>query len=281
MKRVVGLLFLLLLTSAAHAQSTDVLIEIDRGRTSGVFSKSPVFQRAILVKPKAPTDTALLVFRGIPGYAMIESIKDRHRNLPSFIRLQQRMFLQEGVALVVMDCPTDQWGARGDYLPTTCLDRYRSSKDHADDVRSVMAKLRDEHGLPKLYLLGHSYGTVSSRWLARHLGGEIAGSIHSAAVNVPNAKVDGFGDSMPGFPYDSIRTPILHVHNEHDACGGTPYDLVRKYAGDNLLTVRGGVPEGNPCGGGHLHSYQGIEGIVAKAVITWIKTGKTEKVIGD
>ena len=42
--------------SLAHAQ-TDVLIEIDRGRTEGVFTKSPVFQRAILAKPAKPTDT--------------------------------------------------------------------------------------------------------------------------------------------------------------------------------------------------------------------------------
>src|SRR6267143_1661059 len=57
--------------SLAHAQ-TDVLIEIDRGRTEGVFTKSPVFQRAILAKPAKPTDTALLYFRGYPGIARIQ-----------------------------------------------------------------------------------------------------------------------------------------------------------------------------------------------------------------
>jgi hypothetical protein len=35
--------------SLAHAQ-TDVLIEIDRGRMEGLFTKFPVFQRAILAK---------------------------------------------------------------------------------------------------------------------------------------------------------------------------------------------------------------------------------------
>jgi len=273
------LILLVLVIASARAQSTDVLIEVDRGRTSGIFSKSAVFQRAILIKSKKPTDTALLVFRGVPGYAMIESVKDRHRNLPSFIRLHQRLYLQEGISLVVMDCPTDQWGSRGDYLPTSCLDRYRSSKEHADDVRSVLARLRDEHGLSKFYVLGHSQGTISSRWLARNLGVEISGSIHSASVNIPSTK--GFADSMPGFPYDTIKTPILHVHNELDSCRGTPYELVTKYAGENLLTVRGGIAEGDPCGGGHLHSYQGIEEIVAKAVIAWIKTGKTERVVGE
>lgn len=43
--------------SAAQAQ-TDVLIDIDRGRTEGLFTKSPVFQRAILAMPAQPADTA-------------------------------------------------------------------------------------------------------------------------------------------------------------------------------------------------------------------------------
>src|SRR6266576_3834897 len=59
--------------SLAHAQ-TDVLIEIDRGPTEGIFTKSPVFQRAILAKPAKPTDTALLYFRGYPGIARIQSV---------------------------------------------------------------------------------------------------------------------------------------------------------------------------------------------------------------
>jgi hypothetical protein len=66
--------------SLAHAQ-TDVLIEIDRGRTEGIFTKSRVFQRAILAKPANPTDTALLYFRGYPGIARIQSVADKQRNL--------------------------------------------------------------------------------------------------------------------------------------------------------------------------------------------------------
>ena len=46
-----------------------------------------------------------------------------------------------------MDCPTDQWGASG-IRPTSCLDDYRSSKEHA-------------HGFSKIYVMGHSYGTIT------------------------------------------------------------------------------------------------------------------------
>ncbi len=261
-----------------HAQ-TDHLVEFTTGRTSGTLTKTPVVMRAILSKPIKPTDTAVLFFRGIPGYARIETLNDKGRNLIPFMRAGIKLFLQGGVALVIMDCPTDQWGAAGDYLPTACLDDYRSSKSHTDDVRGIMAKLRDEHGLTKLFLLGHSQGTISSRWLALNLGNDIAGSIHSAAVNIPNPK--GQYASVLNFPYTHIAAPVLHVHNENDACRGTPYDAVKAYARDNLVTVRGGTPTGDPCGGTHLHSYLGREEVVSGAMLAWVKTGKFEPVVGE
>jgi len=280
MRKTVIAVAALVSSSLAHAQ-IDVLIEIDRGRTEGIFSKSPVFQRAILTKPAKPTDTALLFFRGDPGIAWIKSVGDKQRNLMPFMRMNQRIFADEGIALVVMDCPTDQWGSEG-LRPTSCYDSYRSSKEHADDVRSVIAKLRDEHGYSKIYVMGHSMGTISSRWLAKNLGNEISGSIHSSSVNVPGrGPYTGFANSFFGFPYSAIAAPVLHVHNQNDACEFTPYGLVTAYAGDNLMTVRGGVPGGDPCGAAHLHGYQGREELVVRSIISWIKTGKVERFVGE
>ena len=264
--------------SLAHAQ-TDVLIEIDRGRTEGIFTKSSVFQRAILARPAKPTDTALLYFRGYPGIARIQSAADKQRNLQPFMRMNQHIFAEEGIALVIMDCPTDQWGASSGPRLTGCLDSYRSSKEHADDVRSVIAKLRDEYGFSKIYVMGHSMGTISSRWLAKNLGNEINGSIHSSSMNGTNRL--GYANSLSGFSYGTIAAPVLHVHNENDACPHTPYSIVKEYAGENLVTVRGGVPEGDPCGGGHLHSHQGREELVVRSIISWIKTKKVDRVIGE
>jgi len=267
----------LFFTALAHAQ-TDVLIEIDRGRTEGVFSKSPVYQRAILSQPATPADTALLYFRGYPGIPKIRTVADRDRSLQPFMRMNQQLLAEAGIELVIVDCPTDQWGASSP-PPTACLDGYRSSKVHADDVRAVIARLREDYGIKNIFIMGHSLGTISSRWLARNLGSEISGSIHSASMNGPNRQ--GYASSLNGFSYDNFAAPALHVHNENDACPSTPYSAVRGYAGENLVTVRGGVPEGDPCGGGHLHSHQGREEIVVRSIITWIKTGKVDRIIGE
>ena len=90
-----------------------------------------------------------------------------------------------------------------------------------------------------------------------------------------------YGQSVLNFRYNEIAAPVLHVHNENDACRATPYAIVKEYAGSNLVTVRGGIPEGDPCGAGHLHSHQGREEVVAKAIVAWIKTRKLEKLIGE
>jgi hypothetical protein len=56
----------------ATAQTmTPILIEVDVGREVGVFSKSPVVQRAILLKPSISSDTALLFYRGWSGIALV------------------------------------------------------------------------------------------------------------------------------------------------------------------------------------------------------------------
>ena len=254
----------------AYAQ-TDFLIDIDLGRTSGAFSRETVHERAILAKPEKPTDTALLFFRGYPGIAKIESVEDKSRNLQPFMRNNQRLFADEGIALVVMDCPTDQW--------TSCVDAYRSSAQHADDVRRVMAKLKEDYGLTRIYIMGHSFGTISSRWLGKNLGTEIAGTIHSSSMNGTNRM--GYANSLNNFNYASIAAPTLHVHNENDLCPNTPYGAVKGYSGANLVTVRGGIAQGDRYGAGNLHSHQGREEVVVRTIIGWIKTGKAEAVIGE
>lgn len=260
-------------------------INLDTGRTDGLFTKSPVFMRAILLdKPSPQSDTALLFFRGWPGIWRYNENTDARLTSPRG-QIVRDVYAKAGLAFVSVDCPTDQWGA--EVRPGTvvsgpapsCLDNYRSSKQHADDVRKVMQVLREQHGIRHFYVQGHSFGTVSSRWLAKHLGTEIDGAIHSASINnPPNARV---GYSVAGFDYASLPTPQLHIHHENDACSGTPYGAVKAYAGQNLVTVRGGLAQGDPCGGGHLHSFEGRDQVVAQTIANWIISRQRPPLVGE
>lgn len=260
---------LLIFSSSIYAQS-DSLIEVKFTRAD---SGEPVFIRAILSKPEKDTDTALLYFRGYPGVARIKTAADKSKNLQPFMRKNQDLFLDSGIALVVMDCSTDKWP----YFD--CSEPYRLSKEYADDIRSVMKVLREQHKLSKLFIMGHSMGASSSRGLALNLGSEVSGSIHSAAMNNAHPRSD-FGGNFSDFPYSSLKAPQVHVHHQDDDCPSTPYSTVKSYAGKNLMTVVGGLGEGDICGGGHYHSYLGREKEVVEAVIKWIKTGQTTPVVG-
>lgn len=79
---VCALLALVLFVPIADAQPapriySEILIDEPLGR---MRANAPVHMRAILVKPNAQTDTALMMFRGSPGYAKIESVRDKLRN---------------------------------------------------------------------------------------------------------------------------------------------------------------------------------------------------------
>jgi hypothetical protein len=276
MRQTVSALAISLLILASPARA-DALIESPTGR-SAPFGSTPAVLRGILISPDQPSDTALLYFRGAPGYARIESLADRNRNVGSVLRPNLALLAREGITLVLVDCPSDEWGGPADTIPSRCLDNYRSSQAHAADVRALMARLRREHGLSKFYLMGHSAGTLSSRWLALHLGGEIEGSIHSASLNVANPW--GFGRSLRGFPYARVAAPMLHIHHQDDACRFSPYAEVKAYAGEQLLTVRGGRNDGEPCGATHFHSFHGREAAVGRAIVGWIKTRRTPREVG-
>jgi len=274
------LLVVLLILPCLLWAGDDILIDLDTGRKEGIFTKTPIRQRAIVIPPKQQSQTALLFFRGWPGIARIESVNDKSKNLIMFLRKNEQRFKDEGIALVIVDCPTSEWGMSGPN-PTACDDDYRSSQEHLSDVRLVMKELREKYGYKRQFIMGHSYGTISSKWLALGLGDEIAGSIHSAAMTLASGNNFKFGYSMSGFPVEKIKAPVLHIHNENDACRFTPYQTVRNYSKNNLVTVRGGVPEGDPCGGRHYHSYAGREVAVGDAIIVWINKSEVRTIVGE
>lgn len=259
---------------------TPILLEVDVGRESGFFSKSPVIQRGILLKPSAPSDAALLFYRGWSGIANIKTENDWKRNL-NYLQNNTELFAQAGIALVVMDCPSDENSVAPGNTPLACNDDYRSSTKHAEDVRKIMAVLKEKYGITKYFVMGHSYGTISSKWLAKNLGTEIQGSIHSAAQTVASPRMRAYGYSAESFDMGSLKAPALNIHHGDDQCIYTPYSTVLAYSKNNLITVKGSIPNGDVCGGGHYHSFEGREEVSSKAIIQWIKSGQFQSSVGE
>lgn len=274
-------LFLLGLGLALPAIAQPVrneLIEIDLGRTEGFFRKEPVVMRAIVLTSelKPAPDTALLFFRGWPGSSQIREATDwTSRGNLNFLFAALDHVLEQDIAVVLMDCPTDEWGMRGPH-PTGCDDAYRASDQYANEVRKVMARLRERHGIRQFFILGHSYGSISSRWLAIHLGHEIAGSIHSASMTgALRGQLSAYGSSVARMDMTQAAAPYTYMHNADDRCLETAYSTIRSLAGERLITMHGGTPSGDVCGGKHFHSYAGIEIEAASAMIRWMRAPST------
>ena len=280
MKWLLSICVLFCFNSVTAQTMTPTLLEVDVGRESGVFSKSPVVQRAILLKPSIPSDTALLFYRGWSGIANIKTENDWKRNL-NYLQNNADLFAQAGIALVVMDCPSDENRIAPGNTPLACNDDYRSSVKHADDVKKIMAVLKEKYGITQFYIMGHSYGTISSKWLAKNLGTEIQGSIHSAAQTVASPRMRAYGYSAESFDMGSLKAPVLNIHHGDDQCIYTPYSTVLGYSKNNLITVKGGIPNGDVCGGGHYHSFEGREEVSSRAIIQWIKTGQVQSSVGE
>jgi hypothetical protein len=279
MKWLLGICISACLSQAIAQTMMPILLEVDAGRESGVFTKTPVVQRAILLKPSVPSDTALLFYRGWSGIANIKTENDWQRNL-NYLKNNTELFSRAGIAIVVMDCPSDENTVAPGNKPLGCNDDYRSSVKHADDVRKIMTLLREKYGIKNIYVMGHSYGSISSKWLGKHLGNEIQGSIHSAAMTVAGFN-RSYGYSVESFDMSALKAPALNIHHSDDGCKNTPYSTVVAYSKNNLITVKGGEGTGDICGGTHLHSMSGREELASKAIIDWIKTGQIPVIIGE
>ncbi len=282
---------LALLCISAKAQNLDAqLIEVDLGREYGFFSKSPAVLRAVSVhQDNTQPKTAVLFFVGWPGQLWIpekinpERFSKAASKAPLYAMRHFDFFPSKGMTFVAVDCPTDQWG--GSFRspnPTGCSDTYRSSEQHASDIRLLIQRLKETQGIEKIYLFGHSYGSVSSRWLAIHLGDQIQGSIHSASMSVyAGPRYPDYGSSVSRIDMNQASAPWVFFHHQDDRCPNTAYAPVQAVAGSKLMTVRGGVVDGDPCGAGHLHSYQGRELMVLEAMANWILTGQTVEWVGE
>lgn len=291
LKNLFRSLLVVFLFGSTQAQELEPqLIQIDLGREYGLFSKSPAVLRAISVKAENTNPkTAVLFFTGWPSILWIPEKINSQRFLKAAGRSGLYAFTKidylpsRGISFVAVDCPTDQWGSSFRSAdPFGCSDTYRSSEQHASDITQLIKHLKEQEGVERVFVWGHSYGSVSSRWLAIRLGSQIQGSIHSASMSrVSGPRFPDFGSTIGQMDMSQVKAPWVFVHNESDACVNTSYAPIQAIAGKNLITVRGGIPEGDPCRAGHYHSYQGRELEALEAMANWMLTGKVTELVGN
>ncbi len=273
----VGLALVLMASTNLAAQAREVV----EATVERATEAPPALIRGLLDAAPQPNSKLLLVFPGWPGIPRIETREGR----PAWLYLQQHveemkpLLHQAGISLMTVDCPTDQWGVRGP-SPTACDDNYRSSEQHASDVRGLLRRTRELTGLRTFYVMGHSYGAVSSHWLAVRLGEELAGSIHSATQSIPGGGAfTQYAFSLAGIQPSQMPKTSIYLHHRDDLCRFTPYDFAKARGLNRLMTVVGGNRWSEPCGKASFHSYAERSQEVGAALVRWINDGVITPII--
>lgn len=274
--RSIALLFVVLLTSGALAQGGGAGDGLTESFHRVTLSRSGELNVLIGKRTGTNPDIAVLLFAGYPGVLRLrEEAGAVIYELRGNFLLRARRFLNtERTFTVVVDCPIDQW--------TACGDAYRSSKQHANDIADVVASVKTAFGARQVYVVGTSYGTVSSSFLARGIGSKIDGAIHTSTFTNPDSGAHAHGLPMATFDWSKAEIPQLFVHHKNDPCERTPYSgVVARKGAIPLITVEGAANvKGKPCDAFSEHGFSGRERLVMTAIHGWITQRRLPAVIG-
>lgn len=232
----------------------------------------------LLVSKRTGTQPAVgvLVFPGYPGVLRIREENGAvvHGLGGNFLVRARRFLNTDKVFTVLVDCPVDEWNL--------CGDAYRSSARHAADIAEVAGAAKSSLGAQRVFLVGTSYGTVSTSLLARGLEGKIDGAVHTATFTDPGLGREAHGTPMRGFDWSRAKVPQLFVHHRQDPCRATSYQSVVQRKGDiPLVTVEGTEgARGEPCEAFSAHGFVGRERAAMGAIHDWVTTGAAPATVG-
>jgi len=188
----------------------------------------------------------------------------------NFLVRNRGRFAEHNLMVAVPDAPSDH--ASG-------LSRFRASREHAADIRALIAALRATAPAP-VWLVGTSMGTVSAASAgARLRDGGPDGIVLTSTITRWSRNQ---GESVGDVKLKDIQVPTLVVHHREDACPFTPFADIPSVLRDlsraprrELITFDGGEPpQSAPCEARAAHGYLGLDEHVVKAIAEWIVTAR-------
>ena len=237
-------------------------------RVVDIPTRPGVTQRFVLLAPAKPK-AAIILFAGGHGGLQIRDDGSYGWGKGNFLVRSREHFAERDLVVAVLDAPSDRQSA-------PFLSGFRQTPQHAEDVRAVVAWLR-EHAKTPVWLAGTSRGTQSVGYLATQLGGRQGpdGIVLTATI-----LRDDRGRAVPEMELSKVKIPVLVVHHEQDGCSHCAYSdiprLMEKLAGAprrELIPIKGGESRGDPCEAFAYHGFNGLERQVVGRIADWILAG--------
>jgi pimeloyl-ACP methyl ester carboxylesterase len=225
-----------------------------------------VTQSYLLLRPSGPPTATVVLFAGGDGDVALSAAGIGKLQGNFLLRTRQR-WVREGFLVAIADRPSDRAGG---------LWNFRTTAEHAADVRAVIVALRETARAP-VWLVGTSMGSLSAANAAARLadGGPDGVVLTSSVTGTSRLSYEttlhaGLRD---------IRVPTLVVHHKDDGCRASPHSgaeaILRALAqapAKDLLAFEGGSPPiSHPCEAKAAHGYLGIEAKVVEAIGAWIR----------
>jgi pimeloyl-ACP methyl ester carboxylesterase len=209
----------------------------------------------------------VLLFAGGGGVIDLGNWDGPANPVGNFLVRTRKHWVKHNLLVAVPDAPSDMQGG---------MAMWRTSADHAADIRAVIAHLRRFSKGP-VFLIGTSRGTISAAGVAAHLPPEeLGGIVLTATVTRYNRSRDK--DRVQSAKLEKIRVPVLLAHHEDDSCDVTVFadlpELAKKFTGAPRVEIKGyrggGNYRGSDCGARTAHGFRGIEKRVVRETAAWI-----------
>lgn len=246
---------------AADIVDTVVSVEISDGVQQGVvsFQKGHAGQDLLIVLvPGSPT-----VFRPVINEEKLSTTTPLYGNF--LIRSREHLLDEKSMTLVV-DCHSK--------IGDVCTQKYQASKQRFEHLKKLIDEVKGHYpSIREVWLMGTSFGTITSGFAALHGKDYFTGTIHSATIN-PTAEKSY--KTLSDLNYKEITSQQIFVHHKNDGCGKTDYKHINDLTQSGnfpLVSVSGGHGwRGDVCQAHHAHGFKGKEQDVMKEVLGMIRS---------
>jgi hypothetical protein len=248
---------LLLIAAAGSVQAAQEIVTVP--------TRSGVTESYLLIRnpPAAVPKIVMLAFVGGQGVVGLagKQVPINFRPSANLLVRMRSDLIGADFAEAVVDAPSDR-------LPRGMSDEFRLGPEHLADIRALLANLKRRFPGARIYLVGHSRGTVSAAALAAKLGDAVQGVVLLSTAT----RRDREGPALSAFDFASIRIPVLLVHHRDDGCFTNPYTNAQRLGTSfPLISVSGGdPPRSGPCDSESAHGFFGKDALVARAIKDWM-----------
>jgi dienelactone hydrolase len=227
-----------------------------------VPSRPDVTVRLLVIKTNSKPSTALILFPGADGTKHFGEKDGRFWVSNNFLMRSARDLATAGYIVAAVDAPSDQ----------SCgmSDQFRTSPQHAKDIRKIIAYLKEKHRVTSFYLVGTSKGTISAAYLASVFDDPSIRGVILTAVYPPA--------DLSGIDVKEIDDPVLIIHHLYDECRVTPIQgaiemkerLTESPQVDIVVVTGGRPPAPGSCSSLSNHGFYGMETPVIGVIKDWI-----------